>query len=94
MDQYSKCSLEQARIIEDILTERKYQDHKHGGPVHDDLHSGGDFLMLILKYIRKAVDVGHKDRDPDLRRKLIQVAALAVAAVESFDRYAKKKRGR
>lgn len=64
-------------VIDEVIVERVKQDDKWGGPSHDDLHSIEDFSDFMLARL--------KDRNPT-RRQLIQVAALAVAAVEMLDR--------
>jgi hypothetical protein len=75
-------------IYEEIESERRAQDEEWGGPEHDDKHGVRDWLSFIVVYLGKGVG-----RDSDWGRKLsisrhalIQVAALAVAAVEAFDR--------
>lgn len=72
-------------ILQEILNERGRQDDKWGGPEHDDQHPLADFVDFIEGYAAKA-----RDGD-EPRRRLIQVAALAVAAVESMDRKSHQK---
>lgn len=76
-----------------IRVERAYQDKKWGGPVHDDDHSTGEFVQLIRTYCAKADEemrmipaVGEKGKRTGIRHRLVQIAALAVAAIESIDR--------
>ncbi len=72
------------RIIQDILEERTRQDKKWGGPEHDDQHNIIDWSNIIKIWNRKV-----RNDDVSLeeaRRRFIQVAALAVAAVEVLDR--------
>ena len=75
-------------IYQEIENERHRQDEEWGGPEHDDKHGIRDWLSFIVVYLGQGVN-----RDSDWGRKLsisryalIQVAALAVAAVEAFDR--------
>lgn len=75
------------RVLEDVVKERKRQDEKHGGPVEDDKLDGRDFIELITIYNDQARAAGVMGDGPEVRRRLIQVAAIAIAAVESFDRY-------
>jgi len=73
-------------ILEEITTERARQDGKWGGAQHDDQHSTTEFVGFIQDYAgwaRRMDQMGSPDK---ARRRLIQVAALAVAAVESIDR--------
>ena len=70
-------------ICHEIKLERWRQIEEFGGPVHDDLHSDREWCGLIQRHNRRAVD--GKTRD-DFRTQMIRVAALAVAAIEAFDR--------
>ena len=72
--------------IKEVIAERERQDDKWGGAEHDDQHSTADFCRYIKNYTAWAdqmADMGSPDK---ARRRLIQVAAMAVAAVESIDR--------
>jgi len=84
-DQEYKLRLEQAEkqrdILQEILQERLHQDEKWGGPEHDDEHKQGDWGEFLLF---RAEDLAAERGDH--RRLLIEVAALAVAAIESTDR--------
>lgn len=66
------------QLIMEIETERDDQDEQWGGPDHDDDHDENDWV----KYIRKQID----KKDERFRERMIKVAALAVAAIESYDR--------
>jgi hypothetical protein len=62
-------------IFEEIRQERERQDTKWGGPTHDDLHT----LYVWREIIREQLNshwLQHRER-------LIRIAAVAVAAVES-----------
>ena len=78
-------------VMGDVIKERKYQDEKHGGPVHDDLHHGIYFIGLIEIWTRKAFVAGRRFREKEMRKRLVQVAALAIAAIESYDRCPRNK---
>jgi len=67
-------------ILTEVAEERDRQDEKWGGPEHDDLHSVRDWIGYIRDHNKQALDVG------EFRQQMIRVAALAVAAVESYDR--------
>lgn len=75
----------QEKIMEEILAEREYQDHKWGGDVHDDRHSSSDWIAYITKHLGKAV-VWPWSGTRRFRDQMIRVAALAVAAAEWHDR--------
>jgi len=69
------------RSIADILAERKRQDAQWGGPAHDDSHNIWDWLHFI------DLQVGKTREGPiDQRARLVKIAALALAAIESIDR--------
>lgn len=71
----------QVKVIDQIIQERKNQDRQWGGPEHDNTHDKDDWLRFI-HYQFICADA----RDSNLRSRLIKIAALAVAAVESIDR--------
>lgn len=84
-------------VMAGILNERLRQDDKWGGPEHDDGHVPRDWAAFIIDALGQAMNadtVGlipptgdqRFDKAHEYRRRMIQVAALAVAAVESFDR--------
>lgn len=72
--------------IADVTAERQRQDRKWGGPEHDDRKSPNDFVQHIEDYAgwaRVMAGMGSFDK---YRRRMVQVAALAGAAVEASDR--------
>lgn len=72
------------RVIEEVVAERSWQDEKWGGPAHDDTHSVQEFVAFIHEHVEKAIAPG---TSPDKTcSRLVEVAALAVAAVESIRR--------
>lgn len=73
-------------ILCDVSIERDRQDAKWGGAKHDDIHTMAEWARLICAYAAWA-EVMHGLGSADkCRRRLVQVAALAVAAVEALDR--------
>lgn len=79
-----------ATVVDEVVLERRKQDAQWGGARHDDSHSMWDWLGLIKTFIFKA-DKAYSRYDgveasSQVRRRLIQVAALCVAAVEAIDR--------
>lgn len=66
---------------DEIVAERHRQDVRWGGPDHDDEHYPSDWVSYIKEHADKALNGNY-------RQRLIEVAALAVAAVESYDRRA------
>ena len=73
-------------VLNDVANERARQDIKWGGAVHDDEHTVAEFVQLIEDYAGWARTMTGMDSMEKARNRLIQVAALAVAAVETIDR--------
>jgi len=71
------------KIMNDIQAEREYQDRQWGGEDNDDDNTLNDWTNFLFRYTSNAI---HAPSEAEQRRQLIKVAALAVAAVESFDR--------
>lgn len=74
-------------LFEEIMDERRRQDRKWS-VLHDDKHTLGEWVALVHDYAARAThptDPG-KPLLPHFRHKMIQVAALAVAAIETVDR--------
>ena len=67
------------RLFAEIAKERRLQDEQWGGPMHDDQHPWADWLGFIQKQVKSATS-------PDFRERMVKVAALAIAAIESHDR--------
>jgi hypothetical protein len=78
----------QQSVLGEVIAERARQDAKWGGPVHDDAQR----IPMWCEYVRTHTEEAeyYGQFDPRKSRKyLIEVAALAVAAVESIDRRVK-----
>jgi hypothetical protein len=77
----------QVKIYNEVLKERRRQDEKFGGPDLDDKRKRPfDWVDDILAYAVWAKQMYRMASPSKYRRRLIQVAALAVAAVEQHDR--------
>ena len=76
--------------LDEVAAERVRQDAKWGGPAHDDGHSIFEFIDFIRDYVGWARSMAAMGSTDKARRRLIQVAALAIAAVESMDRKGEK----
>lgn len=72
-----------SNVYEELKVERNYQDQKWGHDF-DDKNTLNDWLTYINIYGAKAaaMDVSKEDQ----RKYMVKVAALAVAALETFDR--------
>jgi hypothetical protein len=84
-------------VYDEIQAERKAQDEQWGGPDHDDLYVVWDWSAFLRKFADKAHEEGDQEWIGDMRswkpgsfsarrRRLVQIAALAVAEIESIDR--------
>ena len=62
------------QFIIEVLGERVLQDNQWGGTAHDDLHNHKDWRSYIRYQLRA---------DGPFEKRLIKVAALAMAAFES-----------
>jgi hypothetical protein len=80
--------------ITEIAEERDRQNAQWGGPEHDDTHEPRNWRRYIDIH---TVRLGRYDWPPpgtagvfipsdDYRQRLVKIAALAVAAMESYDR--------
>lgn len=74
------------QVLDDVARERLAQDAQWGGPAHDDQHSVDDWSSFI-DYQLSFIWYPAKEPTPaEIRARLVKVAALAIAAVESLDR--------
>lgn len=77
-------------VLAEVATERVRQDEKWGGYEFDDEHPL-DYWGDILGHRAGQVAIMHYTTDGDrleARRLLLEIAAIAVAAVETIDRQA------
>lgn len=87
---YFTGTTEQLVICEQLMVERYAQDQQWGGPDHDDAHTRREWLGFVEEHATRARKaIGRRQQAIDLdeyRRRLVVIAALAVAAIESHDR--------
>jgi hypothetical protein len=79
------------RICAELAGERERQNDKWGGPDHDLQHGPRDWGAFITEHLGKALSA---NQPQNYRRRMLQVAALAVAAIETLDRQADSTEGR
>ncbi|MCD1628293.1 hypothetical protein [Marinobacter shengliensis] len=72
--------------LSEVAAERCRQDQKWGGPEHDDKKSPNDFVQHIEDYAGWARVMAGMGSYAKYRRRMVQVAALAGAAIEAVDR--------
>jgi hypothetical protein len=73
-----------SKAVHDVMKERHRQDAKWGGPEHDDEHTQKEFET----FIEDRLDYGLNVKRKPYRQRMVEVAALAIAALESCDRKA------
>jgi hypothetical protein len=70
----------------DIEHKRRQQDIQWGGTTHYYLHSQGDWVQFINNQLSQIHYNGVDEPLIDFRERMVDIAALAVAAIESHDR--------
>lgn len=78
-------------VLAEVSAERDYQDEKFGGPSVDDRENGYmEWVTYIAHFSTRWFGGGFPpfsaETDSAFRRAMIKVAALAVAAIEQYDR--------
>lgn len=81
-------SVRASKIADQIWAERMAQDEQWGGEQHDDEHNMDDWLRFIRYQEAMAVQASIRADQHEFRDRMIKVAALALAALESIDRQA------
>jgi hypothetical protein len=75
------------RVLQDVRDERLRQALEHGSADPDEIAPVEPVLGLICGKLGNQAKADLADGDlPAVRRRLVQIAALAVAAVEGLDR--------
>lgn len=94
-----------ARVLTDIINERKAQNEQWGGAEHDDHHELLEWAGLIQEHLGRlhrdippppasASRDAMREQEARIRRRLLVVAALAAAAIESSDRRGENREAR
>lgn len=73
-------------VLGEVRQRRAHQDQKWGGAEHDDLHHFQAWCNMIDNYLGWARQQAMTSNLVQARRRMIDVAALAVACVETIDR--------
>lgn len=76
------------KVLADVAAERARQDDKWGGPEADDQWDALDWHEMIADYNGWARRMATMNSFDKARNRYVQIAALAVAAVEALDRKA------
>lgn len=83
--------IEREVVFSQIDAERQRQDRQWGGSHHDNAHARRDWLGFIDDHNGRAkaalsATARHKQDLDEYRKQLVEVAALAIAAIEAHDR--------
>ncbi|WP_062362310.1 hypothetical protein [Variovorax paradoxus] len=71
----------------DVSAERNRQDEQWGGTQHDDQHNAVEWVNCISKQLHRLCNKAER------RDRLVKIAALAIAAIESGDRLEASSKG-
>jgi len=74
-------------IYEEVKAERSRQDEKWGGIDHDKQHTPDEWVQLAQDYLSWARVMAGMDSPDKYRRRMVQVASLAIAAIEAHDHH-------
>lgn len=75
-----------ARVMAEVMARREKQDAEHGGPNHDDTHYYYDWWSFIGKFQERAYEAGMNSQWEAYEDAMLDIAALAVAAIQSSRR--------
>ena len=69
-------------VLKDVLSERYKQDAKWGQQDHDE----DRWMVILMEEVGEVARAIFDENPANYREELVQVAAVAVAAIEAFDR--------
>ena len=69
-------------ILMEVLHERELQFHKWGVQDHDE----DRWMVILMEEVGECCKAIQEEDPANYREELVQVAAVAVAAIEAFDR--------
>lgn len=90
--QIARIDLEFPQPYTEIMCKRQEQDRRWGGPEHDDTHSYQEWAGFIDKQMTQLYSKEDPDEMWNFRERMLDVAALAVAAIEAYDRHQIKEK--
>lgn len=87
-EQTEAATVDLVRVLQEVADERWRQDLQWGGAAHDDEHDHVDWHRVLSSHVDRLLVYPEREMDPpsDFRLRLLKIAALAVAAAQSFDR--------
>lgn len=78
-----KEAISRGEIIVELLKRRTAQDKRWGGAKHDDTHDELDWQEFVRKQVD---DAENADTSEQWRDRMLDIGALALAAIEWADR--------
>jgi len=72
-------------VLDDVIKERDYQ-RKRWSTEHDVLHSHFEWVSIISTWLGKAASAALGSDTGTFRKRLVQIAAISIAAIEALDR--------
>lgn len=84
-DTHEAADVHLVSVLGEVADERYRQDQRWGGPEHDDGHSVWEWKELLRAHVDRLTP-GPRITRSDYRERLIEVAALCVAAAQAWDR--------
>ena len=76
------------KVQDDVLKERDYQRGRWSVE-HDVLHSHCEWVSILVTWLGKAASSAIGGDASTFRKRLVQVAAISMAAIEAIDRDAR-----
>lgn len=73
------------RVLDDVLKERDHQ-RKRWSVEEDVLHSHCEWVTIVATWLGKAGSAARGGDTFTLRKRLVQVAAICMAAIEALDK--------
>jgi len=73
------------RVVDDVMNERQYQRGRWSIE-HDVLHSDCEWISILATWLGKSASAAVGGDKSTLRKRLVQVAAISMAAIEALDR--------
>ena len=73
-------------VLDEVSKERAIQDAQWGGAAHDDKHTEPEWIAILARHLGLAANDEAEEEPTRFRRQMVRLAAVAVAAVEAFDR--------
>ena len=90
MNEERRCDAAARRVLVAVLDERDHQRNRWS-PEQDVLHSHFEWITVLSGWLGKAATCAIGGDAAGLRKRLVQVTAIGLAAIEAIDREPKPK---